>query len=391
MKTRPNILYMCTSDPDVHSDGAHVRTQLLYKALCQVGRTYVLCNDQKMREVPGERMRMSYARPGRIRWFADWLLWVGNSYLLDGCPKLLPFRLKLNVKEAFPDVAFDFVVTRYPHLGGVASPWQYGKFFIDFDDHPLGIYETMHAPHQCAARRWLSRKVFRWVIGRIARRCAGIWVSNPANVGDFPSGTRAQTLENIPREVSDEYDPSVSRDSYLLTVGHMAWEPNRYGVETFLSDIWPTVRAQHPELTLRIAGGGLPAEVRERWERVPGVACLGFVDDLDGQYAHALATVVPVDCGSGTCIKTRDALAHSRICLSTPFGARGIATDDLRDGAAGILVYRTADEFLLHLKAVLDEETRAELERRAFAYAQRKLTFSNFVSQVEQVLTGRAE
>lgn len=386
MKNAMNILYLCDSDPDSHATGARVRTHLLYEALCRIGRTYVLCGDKELRVVPGERMFRMRGGLGPIRRFINWVFWVSNSYLFGGCPKLMPVRYRLNVKEAFPGVTFDCVVVRYPHEGGVSDPWRYGRLFIDFDDHPQEIYETMFATRHSVLRRWVSRKVIRWTIGRIVRRCAGVWVSNPERVKDFPVGTCVHALENVPTEVLSEYEPSVSRDSSLLIVGYMAWEPNRDGVETFLADIWPAVRAEHPELSLRIAGGGLPDEVRERWEKIPGVKCVGFVADLREEYAHTLATVVPIDGGSGTCIKTRDALSHSRVCLSTPFGARGIAEDDLRDGNSGILVYRTANEFLSYLKRVLAVDERAGLERRAYAYAQKNLTFEHFVSQVKQLV-----
>lgn len=339
-----------------------------------------------MREVAGERCHKKRIGLGPVRRFVDWIFWVANSYLFSGCPKWLPFRYSLNVAESFPGVSFDCVVARYPHEAAVARPWRYGRLFVDFDDNPLELYETLSAPRQSAVRRRLSRGVFRWTIGRVLEHCAGIWVSNPEQTGAFPSSTRVLPLENIPGEVPARYDPSAPRSPCLLIVGQMAWEPNRRGAWTFLSEVWPAVRARHPELILNIVGDGLSDSLRKRWESIPGVSCLGFVDDLHGLYARALAAVVPIDGGSGTCIKTREALAHARVCLSTPFGARGLSADDRRDGAAGVLVYRTAADFLSCLERVLDPTDRAELERQALDFARSKLSFPNFVSQVERML-----
>lgn len=385
-----NILYICDFDPDDCQDGGHQRTRLLHEALRQVGRTHVLCGDSNARVVPGERMPLRRTGLGVVRSLVNRICRSAYSRLFPRCPRVMPFRWSLNVDEAFPGVVFDCVVVRYPHEAAVSAPWCYGRLFVDFDDHPLEQYRTMEGRRHGALRRWISERVVRWAVGRVARRCEGVWVSNPGQVADFPTGTKACPLENIPYQVPETRDLAAERKGYLMTVGTFLWEPNRDGVAAFLHEIWPAVRARHPKLEFRIAGGGLTEELRRECESVPGVTCLGFVEDIQELYAHALASVAPVTSGGGTCIKTRESQMYGRVCLSTEFGARGMPQEDLAEG--GILIYRSADEFVGQLAKVLDDRMRIDLERRARAYAEVRFSRSRFLDQVTGLLsTGQPE
>ena len=161
-----------------------------------------------------------------------------------------------------------------------------------------------------------------------------------------------------------------------LSVGMMAYEPNFLGVDRFLAQIWPDVRKAYPDLECRIVGPGLPEACLRKWRAIPGVRYLGPVDDLSVQYAAALAVVVPVDMGGGTCIKTREALAYARVCLSTEFGARGL---DLQDSKThGLLVYHDAEEFMAGLKDALDEKWRGDAEKAARWFAEERFSRASF-------------
>ena len=136
-----------------------------------------------------------------------------------------------------------------------------------------------------------------------------------------------------------------------------------------------------------IAGKFLIPDNEARWSAVEGVKVVGFVDDLTDLYRHALACVVPVEKGSGTCIKTLEAMAYSRVCLATPFGARGIPDADLVDGRAGVLVYRNADEFLRlfgHFDS--DVDWRGIVEQAGRRYAEENYSSAAFLRQVERGL-----
>lgn len=386
-----NILYICEWDPDRTDFGSAQRTNLLYRSLKRVGRVHVICGDSSMKEVPGEKAHNRHWSPGAFARLVDHFCWKFYARFLPSCPKLLPFAWGLNVRESFPGVSFDLVVVRYLNEVALVRPWRYGPLWIDVDDHPLQLYDTLDAPSLGSSVRALGRWFVTHVVNFLTHRAQGCWVANDGQTTWFAETDKIHALANVPMPASDSYDPNGMREPVLLTVGYLAYQPNWQGVERFLVEIWPAVRARHPELSYWVAGGGLPEDVAVRWSKVPGVRCLGFVDDLGPLYAKALATVVPVDVGGGTCIKTLESLAHSRISLSTPFGARGLAEEVLRDGGNGVVVYRTPESFLSVLeRMVLDENKRGELELRAKAYVDMTFSPETFARQcLESLASGR--
>ena len=120
-----------------------------------------------------------------------------------------------------------------------------------------------------------------------------------------------------------------------------------------------------------------------------GVKVLGYVEDLVPIYENCLASVVPVDSGGGTCIKTLESLAYGRICLSTQFGARGFNKGDIAKNNLGLFIYEMADEFLRYLHQMInDEVARENFERANVAYFESHYSFNSFLESVRKVFAG---
>ena len=379
-----NILFVCEQDPDRVEFGGQVRTHLIYEALRRIGTVRVLCADPAVPEVPGERRRMAFPSRGWLIRQINRVCWAIYEWNAPTCPKVLPFPYDVDIESFFPGERFDAIVVRYPHLAAITHIWRYGKTWIDVDDDPVQMYDTLVAPRQNRLRRWVVRRLLRGQVNRVLSWCAGGWISNAEQVRLFPPRLNVRALRNIPLPASSHYRPDAERRKVLLTIGGMSGAPNHLGVDEFIRTVWPRVRKAHPDLEYWIAGKGAPADFHDRWMRTDGVRCLGFVEDREGLYAQALATVVPIRHGGGTCIKTRESLVLSRVCLSTEFGARGISTED-RTGN-GLLVYCTVDDFMMHLEKVLDETWRAAAEKDAKRYADENLSLEAFAKELEKSL-----
>ena len=384
-----NILYICGVDPDSRESGNAQRTHLLYKALCRLGKVYVLHTDRESADEPGRKMQNRHLTLGHFKRFVNHWCWKFYGRIYPTCPFLLPFAWNLNVAEAFPGVKFDLIVARYLHEPAVVRPWRYGPLWIDIDDHPLQVYETCRARLDGTLFRWFGRILVRFVTNYIVRHCTGCWVSNPSQISCFLEPEKIHVLENVASQPPSEYDPESPRAACLMMVGYMAYEPNFLGADRFLTEVWPLAKARYPDLEFWIVGKGLPVEYAEKWSKIGGVKCLGFVKDLAPLYAKCLATVVPIDSGGGTCIKTMESLAYSRACLSTAFGARGISESDFADRANGLLIYDSAENFVETLSLIVDEVSRKTLERAAKSYADRNFSEERFFRQVS-VCTGQS-
>ena len=130
----------------------------------------------------------------------------------------------------------------------------------------------------------------------------------------------------VPNGVDVEHHRPAARAAdgppQLVFVGQMGWFPNRDGVQWFLAEILPRVRAQRPDVRFVVVGKSeglrVPAALRD------AVRLAGFVDDVGAAVDAAAVYVVPLRTGSGTRLKVLEAMAHGKPIVTTTIGAQGI-------------------------------------------------------------------
>lgn len=278
--------------------------------------------------------------------------------------KTAPFATELPLERWFPGVRFDAIVMRTFEEVRLFRPWRLGiPVYVDLDDSPLESFDTRFAPHLPLWRRGISRRLFARRFRRYCAKCAGGWLADEASIKSLGlPPDRFHWLPNVPFPPSAGYRPeSDDRDS-LLFVGSFGYAPNVDAVAHFIGEIWPCVRKAAPRLALRIVGGGVPPREKELWEAADNVEVVGFAADLAPHYERAYASVVPMRSGSGTAIKVMESMVHERVCLASPFGARGWSPD-----AEGIRICKTPDEWARAVADLIGEpaDARRAQERAA--------------------------
>jgi polysaccharide biosynthesis protein PslH len=125
--------------------------------------------------------------------------------------------------------------------------------------------------------------------------------------------------------------PRVSEHARVVFSGNFEYHPNVDAVGYLVREIWPRVRQQHPDVTLRLIGRGeqhirhlLPAGPVER----TGIEVTGAVPDALSEIAQARVVVAPLRAGSGTRVKILEAWAAARCVIATPLAAEGLAAED---------------------------------------------------------------
>jgi glycosyltransferase involved in cell wall biosynthesis len=149
------------------------------------------------------------------------------------------------------------------------------------------------------------------------------WMVSHADV----AGARALCPQATVRYVPNVVDVSAitpvaapARDGVILLVADFRWAPNAEAARFLLDDVMPRVWAQQPGARLALAGRGLELD-----DPVDGrVQILGYVDDLDAEYARAGCAVVPLLTGGGSPLKFVEALAHAVPVVATPLAAQGL-------------------------------------------------------------------
>lgn len=357
-----NILYVTRTDPRKTSFGNEQRTNALWNTLKKHGTVYTLRiigkNVETEQYIDGEHPICNYAPYHHV--LLDSLSW--RIIRITNIP-YLPFYYSLHkrISDLFRGKVFDLVVVRYINSFAKYHLWHIAPALVDIDDHPAQLFDTLVYPRLPLYVRSVAKLLNRIQIRYVMSKMKGGWISNKEQLRICPS--RIKYLPNMPLLPSSYYCSSEQKRWYLLTVGLMSYEPNCQGVNSFLLTIWPVFHRRYPDVEYMIGGRNAPKEMAEEWNKTPGVKYVGFIEDLEEAYSHCIATVVPVESGGGTCIKTLESLAYSRACLSTEFGARGMLIEG--ESPCGLLVYKTADEFIAHFESLRHNDFRTSIEKGA--------------------------
>ena len=156
--------------------------------------------------------------------------------------------------------------------------------------------------------------------------------------------------------------PSTTKPN-LIFVGSMDYHANIDAAIWFATELWPSIRADHPDLQFKIVGRA-PSKKVQALAEVPGVIVTGGVPDVRPFYRDALAAVVPLRVGGGTRLKILESMAAGVPVVSTTLGAEGLeATPGME-----IVIADTAEAFRTAVsRLIAGPSSRAQLARAASA------------------------
>jgi glycosyltransferase involved in cell wall biosynthesis len=192
----------------------------------------------------------------------------------------------------------------------------------------------------------------------------------------------ATPIEIIPLGISASPNAldAVGKPGELLFVGNFSHPPNIEAAERLIHGILPRVRAQCPDVVLRVVGADLPSrwQARER----EGLLVSPDVADVGPFLNRAAVVMAPLSLGGGMRVKVMEALAAGKAVVATPLALEGLAVDDgdqVRIGRTDAELAEAAVELLR------DPDRRSALGRRARAWAMTALDWAGPVAAFEQL------
>lgn len=388
-----NILFIAIWDPRNIQKGGEQRTHLLWNTLKGIGQVKTIVVGKHDNDLIEETDDIRYFRFQRRspRWlYRPILTFLRKARIKTGLSLIPYISVCPKVEDIYPEEKFDCIVVRYVKTVEFVDFYRMAPVYVDIDDYPLTFFDTLIAPEQVhsGVERFFWRcfvKLELWVLEHFFWQ--GTWVADASDLGKVGARKHVELLENIALYQADVYK-DVERHNCLITVGNLSFAPNKSGISNFLENIWGKVHESFPELEYWIVGREASEEDIAYWSNCPGVRFIGPVEDISSAYGQCLAAVIPIDAGAGTCIKTIEALAHYRVCLSTVFGARGLTKDrenTLEDN--GVMLYHDADDFMSWLKIVIfNEPERIIREHKAKDYINRHYSRHLFESHVRALL-----
>ena len=371
------ILYVAPHDPRLTKQGNHQRTNFLWQALKSLGEVYTIVmgsapngtsviNEDKIFFIDPQLQKNMKSLKGLGYKIMDYL--TGFSYL--------PYKLPCNqsVLDFVSNNNFDIVVCRYIKYLSKYHFWNIAPTFVDIDDNPLQVYDTITCKRFSPIFRPFCKQLAILQYKSLLKRVSGGWIANKDHAS---TQYNVSFLPNISLQPSESYNPNELSRDYLFTIGLMSYQPNYEGVLRFLTEVWPHLHKEFPNIKYVIGGKGAPDVLAEKCNSTLGVEYVGFVEDIENTYQHCIATVVPIHSGSGTCIKTLESIAFSRICLATPFGARGLE-NDIKVKETGIFVFEDKDEFLHLFRKIIQERKENNFEQKARKFYEDNFSFVVF-------------
>ena len=381
-----NILFVPTKDPRLTNGGNEQRTNLLWNSLKRYGRVYTFLLDESLGtnteliagEHPIFRFHPIYKKKS---------IWYIVNVIFERLSIFSIFKCKTtkvpNPADVFAGVRFDIVVARYIYSLCYSDYWRLAPLLIDIDDHPDQVFATVRSEHLPLVFRRLGKWLTSWQTDRIVSKSFGGWLANEEQVE--LCGFNYFYLPNIPQKPSSNYAVNNQDRTNLFTVGAMGYKPNRDGVNFFLKEVWPEFHNLYPNVIYYIVGKGARDEDKANWQKVDGVEYLGFVDNIEILYQNVLATVVPIYSGGGTCIKTLESMSHSRICLSTKFGARGLPIE-VMEKKEGILIFEDSKSFIEAYELISNSEYRECKEKLGQEVVSNYFSSDSFNRAVDELV-----
>jgi hypothetical protein len=346
------ILYIAWSVPYPTNVGGRQRTNLLYRALSELGEVDMISLNDPSRysEYELKVMRQEYRLIGiePITLAGKQGVW---GYFYDLSPKWVNrFAHNLNPERSFyarddqlisrlGDALdydkYDLIVGRYARsLAKLGLPREgMPPVILDVDDLDTDAYESRLKQD---GQGFLKRMFLKMHVGKIQKaqrdflsQLKYLWVANPDNL-KHPDCSLATVLPNIPftEGRSDRNQEPVMRDcNIVMTIASYQHQPNVDGVEFFLNRVWPLVLEQNSKAIFKIYGSNLSDSLRQRWGVQRGVEVIGFVEHVFDAYRDCALAVCPVQSGAGTNIKVVEAGFQGRLCIVTEAASRGFSSN----------------------------------------------------------------
>ncbi len=342
------VLYLTTEFPFPPTSGGRVRslaelellvslpevTSLTVLTLreADISRADILGLTDRLK---GARVLESVFHPIHLKQFPHYFAWVAALRVARRLPylagKWVSPRVYRRIRRILSQTEFDVVYI--DHLGmAVYLPLvrrlaPRARFVLEQHNVESDFFaqyaERQTNPVKRAVARSEHETARRWEIATMKKVDAVVAIStSDADAFRAMAGVDAHV---VPQVMPLSRRPWTSgRKKRLVYLGNLTWHPNVEGLDWFVQEVWPHVRANAPDAVLDIGGSGLPpGTVPEKW-RAAGVNVVGFVADLEVFYEGAVGFLAPILGGSGVRIKVLEAFRAGLPLVTTDAGALGL-------------------------------------------------------------------
>jgi len=258
-----------------------------------------------------------------------------------------------------------------------------------FDDLEVGVLHEQFARATSPWRRFrygLTWAKHRRYLARLLRHFRACTVVSERERQLLSQAVPGYTpVEIIPNCVNlSDYDDvhETPQPNTLIFTGSFTYSANHDAMTWFVSQVYPRIQAQVPDVRLFITGdhAGKPLPPAD------SITLTGYVDDVRPLVARAWASIVPLRIGGGTRLKILEAMALGTPVVATSKGAEGL---DVRHGEHLLIANEPAAFAEQVVRLLRDADLRAALAANGRLLVAERYDWAavmpRFLKLVEQV------
>ena len=292
-------------------------------------------------------------------------------------------RMRQAVRRAIARTPYDVIHVEHVRAFAFVPLADRHRVLFDAVDCVSDLF-AQAAPYQGPARG----RIFRQEAGRLARfeaqaiaSVARVLVASRRDAAGMRALWPQAPVSVLHNPVDlDRFRPGLRRSpNTVVFTGKMSFHANRVAAEWLCDDIWPRVRARHPEARLLLAGARPPRSLLRR--RTGDVSVTGYVPDLSGLIAGAAVAVAPLRYAVGVQNKVLEAMA-----CATPVVTTSAAVGDLgfNEGGHGFIADDAA-AFAERICWLLDDHQLAgQMGRAGRDYVERHHAIGPLAEQLDR-------
>jgi sugar transferase (PEP-CTERM/EpsH1 system associated) len=376
-----NILFVCHRFPCPPNRGGKIRPFHMIRHLSQEHRVVVATLAHSQEEVEQGRHLSHHCSevlaevvPSPMRWMraagslptavpsSARYFWSGSLYR-----RIQDLQTRMNLDAVMVHCAF---VAGY--VKDVQAPFR----LLDFGDLDSRKWSDYAKYRSFPWSAGYALEAFK--LGRLERELADEFdhctVTARGELESYEEMGSSTPCSVIPNGVDvDYFQLSRNRGSQspvIVFLGRMDYFPNVAGILDFVENVFPLVRRQIPQASLRIVGSDPSPEVRAL-STLPQISVTGFVPDVRPVAEDAAVAIAPLKIARGTQNKVLECMAMGIPVVASPQAARGVQAVPGID----LLVGDTPQQFADHVVNIIRNPglraSIAEAARRRVATAHR--------------------
>lgn len=348
--------------------GSELRTRTLLPAVARAGHQILLAQ----RGVPSGHRQIEGVQPLDLEVRSGVLGYIRNlaSHRPMRSPTLRPAAIRAAracIAAFSPEICIvselaSFEVARSLFPPGI--PWIYDAHNVD---------PELFMQLAVTERNLIRRATCRIDVTRFARdqadvlagaaAVAAVSETDLAILRRQRSNLRATVVpSSVPLQVAAEPQDA---DPVVLFVGTLDYLPNIEAVDELLTNVMPDVRVTVPNARLVVVGRSADRTMRRRMLATSWCEVHEDVPDLAPFYRRTRCVAIPLVTGSGTRLKTYEAMSYGVPVVGSPLAFEGIAVQD------GATAYCTADRTRFRaavLQLLTDPGVAERIGRRSWEY-----------------------